>query len=220
MNVSVWPHGDPNVIVRRVLAQPVFRAAGASSHTKPPPSLFDLAWSWFVDHVLRPIFPPLARALAASHGIGTVAGVALIVLALAALGFVIVRLALAFVRPAPIFGAESVASRALAARRSPSDWRAVATRAAAQGDYARAISALFSAALAALDAPALVPFEASRTPGEYRRLVSGIKRAAAPPFEDLCERYVRAAYAALPPTVADYAAARRALEAFEPALRA
>ena len=206
--------------MRAVLAQPDFRSAATSSHARPAPSLLALAWTWFVDHVLRPIFPPLARALAASHGVGTAAGVALIVLALAALGFVIVRLALAFVRAPRAPGGGSDAARALARKRTAAEWRAVAAEAASHASFARAIAALFWAALAALDSPALVPFDASRTPGEYRRLVRRAKVEAAVSFDELSDRYVRAAYAPTPPNAADYAAAERALAAFEPALRA
>lgn len=217
--MRAWPHGDPNVVVRGVLAQPAFRTAGVTSRAKPPASFFGFAWNWFVDHVLRRIFPPLAHALAASRGIGTALGVVLIVCALGALGFALVRLALAFVRraEAPGLGGASVA---LAGRRTPGAWRAAAAAAAARGDYAPAIAALFSAALAMLDVRALVAFDAARTPGEYRRLVRRAACEAALPFDELSERYVRAAYAAASPSATDFAAAERALAAFEPGLRA
>ena len=218
MTSAAWPHGDPNIVVHAVLAQPVFRAAAASSRAAPQRSLPEIAWMWFVDHVLRPLFPTLAHALSASHGVGTVVGVALIVASLAGLGFAIVRLALAFARPAAGAAATGAASGPLAALRTPAQWRARAAGFATQGDYARAIAALFGAALAALDARALVPFDGARTPGEYRRLVRRSRQEAAGAFDELCDRYVRAAYAAARPGAADFAAAERALAAFEPAL--
>jgi hypothetical protein len=91
-------------------------------------------------------------------------------------------------------------------------------RARACCGYAGAIAALFGAALAELDARGLVAFDATRTPGEYRRLVRRARAQASVPFDDLAERFVRALYAPERPQPADYEAAERALAALEPAL--
>ena len=90
----------------------------------------------------------------------------------------------------------SYSGRALAERRSSSEWRAAAADFAAKGEFARAIAALFSAALAELDERGLVALDPSRTPGEYagwcdarapkRRRRSTTSRRAS------CARHIRA----------------------------
>lgn len=217
---ATWPHGDPNVVVRSVLQEPAFRTAMATSHAMPARSPFDIALAWFVEHVVRPLFPRLAHALGATHDAGTVAGVTLVVLSIIGLAYGLVRVALAFVRqPAARPEAGTVSLRSVRTR-SAAAWRDVAAEAAAAGDFARAIAALFAAALATLDARGLIAFDAARTPGEYRRLVRRLRRDAGAPFDELCERYVRAAYAAVPAEASDFAAAARAFGALEPALHA
>jgi hypothetical protein len=148
-----------------------------------------------------------------------VLGVVLICAALCALAYVVFRLIVAFARPARSAAERAKDARELAAARSPAGWRALARAAAARGDYAGAIAALFAAALSALDASDLVEADPARTPGEYRRLVRRARAAAAAPFDDLADRFVRAAYAERPPARVDFEAAERALAALEPELR-
>ncbi len=200
-----------------MLAQPAYRHVTASTAEKPTPSLWQLAWEWFFDHVIRPLLHPIGSALKHSQGFGTWVGLMLIALALAGLAFVIFRLVLAFVRPRrdPQQAGDG-GLRTLADERSSVEWLALAREAAARGDYARAIAALFAGALAALDEHAVVAFDPARTPGEYRRLVRRSREAASGAFDDLCERFVRAAYAELPPERADFEAAERAFVRFEP----
>lgn len=212
-----WPHGDPDVVARAVLGQAAYRQAASSTGAARPRSLLELVWSWLVDHVFGPLFAPLAHAFEAVRGVGTAAGVALVVLALLAVGFVVVRLALAFALR-PLSGVAGASTPLASAALGASDFRAVARVAAARGDYARAIAALWSAALAVLDERALVAFDPARTPGEYRRLVRRTRAAAAPSFDTLSERFVYATYAAALPSAGDFAAAERALAAFEPAI--
>jgi hypothetical protein len=200
------------------LADPAFRSAAPSTAVKPAPSLLELAWQWIVDHILRPLLHPIARALAASHGVGTVIGIVLVLVSLALLAFVAFRVALAFVGPVV---ASAGRGRGLGAVPSAADaayWRAAAREAAARGAYAEAIAALFRAALAELDERAIVAFDAARTPGEYRRAVRRVRSAAAAPFDELADRFVRAAFAQETPQRAEFDAAERALSALEPAL--
>ncbi len=212
-----WPHGDPNAVIKRVLADPAYRNAHATTAEKPHESLLGIIWDWIADH-LRPLLHPIGKALGATQGAGTLVGYILIALAILALVFAVFRLAIAFARPATPRGGREAESTALDADRSPPEWRALARAAAARGDYAGAIAALFGAALAELDARALVAFDATRTPGEYRRLVRRARAQASAPFDDLAERFVRALYAPERPQPSDYEAAERALAALEPAL--
>jgi hypothetical protein len=200
-----------------VLAQPAYHHDTASTAEKPAPNLWQMAWDWFFEHVIRPLLHPIGSALVHSQGFGTWVGLGLIAIAIAGLAFVIFRLVLAFVRPRrDRLQAADGDLRALADERSSVEWLALAREAAARGDYARAIAALFAGALAALDERAVVAFDPARTPGEYRRLVRRSREAASAAFDDLCERFVRAAYAEAPPGRADFEAAERAFVRFEP----
>jgi hypothetical protein len=177
-------------------------------------------WEWLVDQLLRRLYRPVAQVFTASHEAATMIGFLLVIAALGVVAFVAFRVLAAFVRASNARGGRDATEAIPLDLRDASDWRAVARALAARGDYARAIAALFSAALAELDARALVAFDASRTPGEYARLVRRAKVAAAPPFDVLCDRFVRALYAPNAPAAAEYEAAERALAAFEPALSA
>jgi hypothetical protein len=212
-----WPHGDPDAVVRHVLAQPAYRLTTQSTNVAPQPSLLEIAWNWLVQHVLNPLFGPIARALGAAHNAGTAAGVLLVIVALLALAFVVVRLALAFGRRGGR-ASESAVSPLGELAFGATDWRLVAREAAARGEYGRAIAALWAAALVVLDERALVSLDPARTPGEYRRLVRRLRAPAAAPFDTLGERFVYATFAAGEASARDFEVAERALRAFEPAV--
>jgi hypothetical protein len=211
-----WPHGDPDAVARAILAQPAYRRIPASTDVAPQPSVWQILWDWIVDHVLRPLFGPISHALGSAHPVGAAFGIVLIAIALLALAFLVFRLAVAFVGPALARGRDVASGVALDAERTREDWLAAARAAAARGDYARAIAALFSASLAALDERSIVPFDPARTPGEYRRMVRQATRPASAAFDELSDRFVRAAYAPSVPARADFDAAERAFAAFEP----
>jgi hypothetical protein len=199
-----------------VLAQAAYRNAPASGDRKPTPSLWQLAWEWFVDHIVRPILHPIGNALAHSQGVGKWVGLLLIAIALGALAFLILRLVLAFVRPRRDGRPLERGVRSLDLGRSSAEWLALAREASARGDYERAIAALFAAALAALDERAVIALDPARTPGEYRRLVRRSRADASPAFDELADRYVRAAYAEAAPERSDFEAAERAYANFVP----
>ncbi len=215
VRAPAWPH-DPDAVVRAVLAQPVFHAASRSTATAPAPSLLDTLWRWFLEHVLRPLFHPLVSALAGSHA-AVPAGWALIVLSLGLFAFALARLALAFVRSAPRRRDALESGRPLPESRRAEAWLAAARDAALAGDFGRAIAALFAAALARLDERGIITLDPARTPGEYRRLVRRTCGPAAPAFEELARRFVRAAYARGAAGRDEFEAAERAFAAFEPA---
>jgi len=213
--LSRWPHGDPNAVVRDVLAGPAYRHAAATAAVAPPQSPLDVAWNWIVDHVIAPLLAPIARALGSSRDVGTAAGIATIALAVALLAYVVYRLALRTARPQRTHAAH--APTPLGTARDALAWRALARAAAGRGDFAGAIAALFAAALATLDERAIVAFDPARTPGEYRRLVRRERVAAADAFDELASAFVRARFAPQPPDAASFGAAVAAYERFEPA---
>lgn len=214
---TAWKQ-DPEVVVRGVLAQPAYRSAPATTDKEPKPDLWDEFWKW-VKAQLKSLFGPVARAVSASSRAGALVGIGLTVAAVLGLAFVLVRLLMAFAAP-EIRAQRGFAGRALAERRSAAELREAASAFAARGDYARAIAALFGAALAALDERALVPFDATRTPGEYRRLVRRARAEAAAPFDDLTAGFVRAAYSGVPAERADFESAERAFAGLVPQLGA
>jgi hypothetical protein len=210
--VSRWPHGDPNAVVKDVLSQSAY-------HTKPTASdspvlrFWEELWQW-IGNITRPFFHWLDGALSSGHGTAQVITVAIVAVTLAALGFLIYRIALAFVNP--VAERRRGMDRPLDERLDAAAWQALAAERAARGDYASAIAALFAAALALLDERALVPFNASRTPGEYRRLVRSESPALAAPFDVLSDRFVRAAFAEEPARREDCDIAFAAFDELQP----
>jgi hypothetical protein len=207
-----WPHGDPNTVVREILAKPEYRASSA-----PPPQPSPIR------QLIGEFFEWLGGIWQhAFHGIGglapggQVAAVVLFVAAVLGIGYAAFMLASSFVSSRE----RNAQSVALAPVESPEALRAAALAAASAGDLARAIALLFRAALFALDASTLVAFDAARTPGEYRRVVHRVASQGAPAFDDLTSRFVRATFSGRQPQRADFDAAERAYTTFAPLLRA
>jgi Domain of unknown function (DUF4129) len=144
----------------------------------------------------------------------------LIALTLGILALLLWRIINAWLYAAPTVYAKSRVPGGALPARNATEWRHIAQRAAAEGDYARAIGALFSAALAALDERALVPFDAARTPGEYGRLVRRARQSLSGPFDALSGDFVRAAFAPERPVQDDYLRAERTLDELLPELAA
>ncbi len=213
-----WPRGDPDAVARNVLAGSDFRGAAVTTAAKAHATLLGVVWDWIRDHLLQPLLHPLVAALAASRDAGTAVGIVLVIVALGGLAFVAFRLALAFVRVPAVRAQRAPHVRELAEPRDSRDWRALAAAAAGRGEYARAVAALFAAALTLLDERDVIARDAARTPGEYRRMLRRTRPAAAAPFDELAERLVNALYAPQPPDPEAYDAAARALAEFERAL--
>jgi len=216
-----FPHGDPDTVVRDVLSGAAYRHAPSATPSAPQHSLWAVLWTWLHEHVIGPLLSPLVRAFAhAAHGrLGALLDGGFVALALALLVLVAYRLALAYERASrdPRRGDAVVA---LAPSHDAAAWRARAREAAARNDFARAIAALFAAALALLDERAVIGFDPARTPGEYRRAVRRERELAANAFDELAQRFVRAVYARERPGADAYAEADRAFDRFEPATRA
>jgi hypothetical protein len=212
VSAAPWPHGDPNAVVRAVLAQPAYRDAQEAA---PPPSPF----MHLLDRALDAIRDTWQKLF--PHGIDPhtagVVGWAAVLAAYAALLALLILVALRIARALgpPRAGTRAALPAPVVARRHT--LLADAAAAAAAGAYARAIALLFRAALFDLDGAALVPYDPARTPGEYRRRVRGALAAAAVPFDELTARFIRAAFGKQVPQAGDYDAARRAYAAFSAA---
>jgi hypothetical protein len=133
--VSAWPHGDPDAVVKAIVAQPAYHAAPA-----PATSGFLRFWYEFwdlVDRLLRPFWTWLGHALTNTRGVSPLAWV-LIGLTVLATVVLIVRIVLGFVTPAIAARRTSLGGGGLDERRSADEWQRIAAGAAAAGEYARA----------------------------------------------------------------------------------
>jgi hypothetical protein len=215
-SARTWPHGDPDTLIRGVLAQPVYRA---EQTVDQPPQLTELEQleqylgKWFRAH-----FGFMRRLFHGVRGTGNVLGV--ILLAAVAVGLIAagVRLAAVFTRKNVSRDDEGSAQDALGRARSAAQWRTLAFEAAARSDYNTAIAALFLSALQLLDESGVLHFDAARTPGEYRRLVRSTLRVGAPAFDGLTGGFVQAMYGEQSTSRDDYDAAQRSYAAFAPAV--
>jgi len=166
--VNPWPNGDPNAVVKQVLAQTAYRRTPTQPDS--PILRFWYELGQWLDHLFSPFRKWLDHALSSGHGTAQIIVAVIVILTILVLVFLIYRVVLAFAKP--VVEARRLAAVGRLDERMDADaWRVLAAERAAAGDYARAIAALFRAALALLDESALVPFDPSRTPGEYRRLV-------------------------------------------------
>lgn len=217
-----WPHGDPDAVVRDVLAGAAYRHVANSPASAPRPSLWGVLWAWLVQHVFDPLLSPLQRAFANAAGgaSGRLLGVVFVVLALAVLALVAYRVALAYARSSRRHVRNDGDDISPATKRDAAAWRELAREAAARNDFTLAIAALFSASLALLDERTAIAFDAARTPNEYRRAVRRERVLAAPAFDQLAQRFVSAAYGRERPDAGAYAETDGAFDRLEPALRA
>lgn len=211
-----WPHGDPDAVIRSILSDPAYAVRAAPGAAREP-SLWERFLQWAQD-ALRPLLEHLSGLLGGSSRVGSFLAYVLIGAAFAGLVVLFVRILRAYYARTP---ERSPRPRAveIEEERTCDEWRAFAAECAQRGEYARAIRALFNAALAGLHERALVPFDPARAPGEYRRLVRGARAAVAPAFDSLAERFVYASYAPVATERADFEAAARAFSALEPELR-
>jgi len=207
-----FPHGDPSAVIRDVLAQAAYRHVPATVAAPLQKSLLEIVFGWIFDHIIKPLLAPIGRALGTALGIVTI-GIAALVLA-----YLVYRLAMRFARPPLVL--DAVTQSSLDGPHGTADWVAFARLAAARGDFAEAIAALFAAALATLDAAEIVRFDAARTPGEYRRIVRRERELAADAFDDLAQSFVRARFAPQPVDAVAFGIASGAFERFEPIARA
>jgi hypothetical protein len=160
-----WPHGDPRAVVKAILSDRRYHTAPRAA---APKSWWDLLWDaihkWWDD-----LTAPLGHLLG-NGAVTNVVGILVLALITGFLGYVAYR----FVRPyLRSFGA--VRDRANAAtpvhEGDAAALRALALAAAAQGRYHDAAGLLWSSVLRALDETGRVRYDASRTPGEWRRAV-------------------------------------------------
>jgi hypothetical protein len=213
--VSAWPHGDPNAVIKQVLAERAYQKAPATGADAPVLRFWQEVFDW-IGRLLHPFTHWLSNVFDSAHGVMTPLSILVVAVTVLAVVLLIVRIAFAFAKPRTATLEDSKFAGSLGGSRSAEAWRRFAANAASTGNYAGAVAALFAAALAALDERMLVPYDDSRTPGEYRRRVRAARAPAAPPFDVLADRFVHAAYAAEPTSHDDYDSALDAYARFVP----
>jgi hypothetical protein len=168
--MPVWPHGDPRDVARNILRDRRF--GGQTSDKEPEPTIWDRIFTWIGDR-LSEIFNHIGNALG-SNNPWNVALAWTISIAIA-LGFI--YLVYRLVSSYTLSRGESPSRRskragyALGAQQSGAALRRAAFDAAQAGRYREAAALLFAAAIRTLDELGRVPYDAARTPGEYRRIV-------------------------------------------------
>ena len=165
---------------------------------------------------MKPFFDWLHGVGASGKPIGYAIGFVLAALVLAGIVFLALRIVEALTGTGGGDSARRRPAGILAQLRDAAGWREAAARFAAAGDYARAVAALFSAALATFDEEGLIAFDSARTPGEYRRLVRRTAAGEGDAFDALADAFVRAAFSAEAVSAADYARAEDAYARLRP----
>lgn len=201
--IARHPPLDPKTLAHTILSEKRFRVTIPTTHR----SVLEIVWDW-----LRDLWSRLADAFFSHVHIGNRAGVTIgfvvETLLVAAVIFMIVRLAFGAVRDAR--HPRSAPAHPLAERPEPQVLYAQSRRAAAQGDYRAAIALIFQAALLRLERLGLVREDPSRTVNECRRSVAAREPAVAPVFDAIARPFTAAFYAELPVVQAQWRAAHDA----------
>jgi hypothetical protein len=203
------PGGDPDVVIRAILARPAYRTAPESAAHGGGPTLLERFLSWLAER-----FSQWFSLIGKAAGSPAVSRVAVIVLlALAALGIALAAYRLARLISLRESGERAAAGFAGTAAQTAGELLAAARAAALAADYRAAIALLFRAALRFLDERDVVAFDASRTPNEYRRAVARAAAAGAGPFDELARGFTTAVFGPDEPRAETWSSAERSYDA-------
>ena len=198
-----WVHGDPLAVARAILREPRYRRALAPA---AQPTWWDRFMEW-----LGTLWHRLAASMQHLRGgerVADVIGTLVLVAVLCAVVTLAIRYVRRTTRAAPLrarFAADALDDTLDAAA-----LRARAKDAAAAGRFRDAAALLWTSALRALDERGRVPYDAARTPGEWRRAVHD------PDFDVLARDAVVALFAG----AADAALVARMSDAYDRVLPA
>lgn len=211
------PQTDPQPLAAGILAQKSYAHELTTPAPPPQETLYDKILKWLgnlVQELLRAVF----GAAVAVPALGRILVVAFIVISAAAAAYLIyVLVAIVARRERRKAGALGTP---LPVAVQPETLYEQATAAAHAGQYSQAVALLFQASLRAFDTTGRLPYDASLTPGEYRRAVRRTVAAASDPFDQIAKTFVLAAFAQRAITPGDFADADRAYGALRPLLAA
>lgn len=197
-----WPHGDPRFVAKAILSDPRYHDREGE---KLDPTGWDRLWAWIVER-LHDLFGSIGHALGAANPLATLAGIAVMGAGAVALTYLVVRCVAWFGRSRGL-AAPAAAERA-AVERTAAELRIAALEAARGGRFRAAAALLFLAASRWLDERGRLPYDASRTPGEYRRAVGD------PDFDVVAREAVVALFGAQEPRADLFERMRAAYERF------
>jgi hypothetical protein len=207
------PAADPQALAAEILTAKVYAHERTAPAPPPRETLLDKIVKWLggrLQDLLRAIFGA-ATAVPAVGRIILVAGIVVVAGAAAYLIYLLVSIiARRQRRSAPTMGTP------LPALIHPEALYENAKAAARAGRYAQAVALLFQASLRSFDGSGKLPYDASLTPGEYRRAVRQSVAAASDAFDQIAKAFVLAAFAQVPMTEADFAAADLAYRTMRP----
>ncbi|MBV8594677.1 MAG: DUF4129 domain-containing protein [Candidatus Eremiobacteraeota bacterium] len=211
------PPDDPQVLALSILSQRAYAHERTAPAPAPRETLLDKILKWLGGHVqdlIRAIF----GAAVAVPLLGRITVITFIV-AVAALAVYLIYLLVSTLarrqrKFAPNMGTP------LAPLIEPHTLYERAKAAARAGQYAQAVALLFQASLRMFDGAGKLPYDASLTPGEYRRAVRRSVAAAGDPFDQIAKTFVLAAFAERTITADEYAAADQAYVTMRPLVTA
>jgi len=190
---SAEPAHQIDPTLASILAQPAYHEAESKTEATPKKSWWEVFLEWLAG-LFQKLFGGLFSAATGLPWLGQVIIYATLAALAALLVYVAIRLARFMAVSRRARGVED-AGELLERETSAQELLDVARAAAARGEYALAISLLFRAALRQLDSVGLVPYDAARTAGEYRRAVRRASSQASPPFDSLAQTFTIATYA-------------------------
>jgi hypothetical protein len=201
--------------VAAILANPAYHQVESGTEAQPHKSLWQRFLEWLADMFAK-LFQGISNAANGVPLLGQILA-ALTVAAIAALVLLMgYRLARYFVAARRRTRASDDAGELLKAGDRPEALYARARDAASAGRYAAAVALVFRAGLLQLDAGGVIPYDAARTAGEYRRAVRRERAPAAAPFDELARSFTLAAYAEAPVGEHEWRGADAAYLAFAP----
>jgi Domain of unknown function (DUF4129) len=186
------PEHDPAEVhetTRRVLRRPEFQPAQRSP--------VEIAWDWVMEQL------GILLGLLAAGGAGSVVGLVVVLLVMAAVFLLILRFSRGITRDPAV-----AAALPAVPRRSGAEWRAEAEAHERAGEWRQAVRSRYRALVADLAARGLVDEIPGRTAGEYRGEVRRNVPTVAAAFADATELFELAWYARWPTSPDDAARLR------------
>lgn len=207
------PVADPHALALTILSQRAYLHERSAPAPAPRETLLDKILKWLggrLQDLIRAIF----GAAVAMPALGRIIVIAFIVVVAAVAAYLIYVLVSMLARrqrnSAPNMGTP------LAPAVEPQTLYERAKAAARAGQYAQAVALLFQASLHTFDGAGKLPYDASLTPGEYRRAVRRSVSVAGDAFDQIAKTFVLAAFAERAITAEEYAAADQAYVTMRP----
>jgi hypothetical protein len=197
-----------------ILANPAYHERESSTQAQVHKSWWQRFLDWLAG-VFSRLFEGIANAAGGVPFLGQILAVlvlGLIAVLVLLMGYRLARYVLSLRRART----SDLTGELIAADEPADSLYARARAAAASGRFGAAVTLVFRAGLLQLDAGGVIPYDAARTAGEYRRSVRSRCAPAAAPFDTLARSFTLAAYAESPVDERDWRGADDAYHSFTP----